>query len=125
MTHGIEALAGVVAAGEPEIGQRPERLVANRPHPFDDAPGVRLGVLQGPVQVVDDRQPPPCGLGPLPVPYPPGLRGEALALVIRLCQAAPPLIVEQLDSGPQVRDRRGGVLSGLARGFRARVAIVW
>ena len=65
MTGGVKDLAEVVLPGEAEPGHQLDRLVGHRPHPADDRLRVRIGVRQGPLQVVKDWQPFPGDPDPL------------------------------------------------------------
>jgi hypothetical protein len=53
----VERYAHLVVAGEPQVGQHSQRLVAHRPHALNDRRRVGVGMTECKVQVVQHRQP--------------------------------------------------------------------
>jgi hypothetical protein len=110
----VEGLAGVIAAREAEIREQPRRLVPDRRDPVDDRARVRVSMRERAVEVVQDWQQLPDGIGPGRCPSLLDVPGSLLAQVVRLGQGPQQPIFQRRHTGPQVSSHR---LAGF-RGFR-------
>jgi len=118
---GVEDLAGlVVPPGIAEVCEDRERLLVHGAHALHDLVGVRGGVLERTLEVVQDRQPAGGHRRPLLLPGADHVLGAPLAEVVQLrCGTAPRV----LELGDLLGGLGGAVHDALVGGTRAGVLL--
>ncbi len=117
VTGRVEGLADlVVAPGIAQVGQDRECLLVHGPHALHDLVGVRGGVLEGTLEVVENRQPADRHRRPLLLAGAGHVLGAPLAEVVQLSGGPAPGVLELGDPLLGLGGTLHGVLGG-GRGF--------
>ena len=82
----VERAADIVVAGVPQPGEYGDRLVAYCPDPVEEGVRIAAGMVQGPFEVVDDRQPLGAIWARSSASLPGHLAIDPLPQVVEVCQ---------------------------------------
>ena len=119
---GVEGLAGlVVAPGVAQVREDRECLLVHGTHALDDLVRVRGGVLEGTLEVVEDRQPAGGHRGPLLLAGADHVLGAPLAEVVQLRGGTAPRV---LELGDLLLGLGGAVDDALVGGLAVRGLLV-